>query len=80
MAEVEVEVRIAEYLTLLAKDNLSTEFVDSSGVRQAVFGIRKVGRPHDVVARVSPSEGRKCFVRGRTKAGRQLVMRMRQAA
>jgi hypothetical protein len=79
MADVEVEVQIAEYLTVSVKDNVSTEFVDSEGRRQASSGLRKAGRPHDVVARVSHSDGRKCFVRGRTKAGRQLVMRLKAA-
>ncbi len=79
MADVEVEVQIAEYLTLSVKDNVSTEFVDSDGRRQASCGSRKSGRPHDVTARVCYEEGRKCFIRGRTRAGKELIRRLKAA-
>lgn len=79
MAEVEVEVQISEYLTVSCENRLSTEFVDSEGRRQASCGSRKTGRPHDVVARICYADGRKCFVKGRTKAGRQLVRKLKAA-
>jgi hypothetical protein len=79
MAEFEVEVQIAEYLTVSTEGRVSTEFVDSEGIRQASCGVRKTGRPHDVVARICYADGRKCFVKGKTKAGRQLVKRLQAA-
>jgi hypothetical protein len=79
MAEVEVEVRISEYLTASYEDMLSTEFVDSDGRRQASCGVRRAGWPHDVVARICYADGRKYFVKGRTKAGRKLVQKLRAA-
>lgn len=79
MADIEVEVQIAEYLTLSQRESVSTEFVDGDGRRQASCGSRKAGRPHDVVARVSEGDGRRCIVKGRTRAGRQLVQRLRAA-
>lgn len=79
MSDHEVEVQIAEYLTISYKSNLSTEFVDANGRRKASCGLRKEGRPHDLVARVCYDDGRKCFVRGVTKAGRQLVKKLRAA-
>jgi hypothetical protein len=79
MAELEVEVQIAEYITVSAEDSLSTEFVDSDGRRRASCGRRKTGRPHDVVARICYKDGRRCFVKGNTKAGRRLVMRLKAA-
>jgi hypothetical protein len=79
MAKLEVEVQIAEYITVSSGDSLSTEFVDSEGRRKASCGLRRTGRPHDVVARICYEDGRRCFVRGRTKAGRELVERIRAA-
>lgn len=79
MAKTEVEVQISEYITVSVGDSLSTEFVDCLGKRQASCGMRRRGRPYDIVARVCYEDGRKCFVKGLTKAGRQLVERLRAA-
>lgn len=79
MAKTEVEVQIAEYITVSIGGSLSTEFVNCDGERRASCGMRRRGRPYDVVARVCYENGRKCFVKGLTKAGRQLVEKLRAA-
>jgi len=79
MAEFEVEVQISDYLTVSYENLVSTEFVDEDGRRKASCGSRKTGRPHDVVARICYTDGRKCFVKGKTKVGRQFVQKLRAA-
>lgn len=79
MTEVEVEVQISEYITVSSEGRVSTEFVDARGRRKASCGTRKNGRPYDVTARVCYEDGRRCFVRGKTEAGRRLVERLRAA-
>jgi hypothetical protein len=79
MTDVEVEVQISEYITVSTEDRVSTEFVDADGRRRASCGVRKSGRPYDVTARVCYEDGRKCFVRGKTSAGKRLVERLRAA-
>lgn len=79
MAEVEVEVQIAEYITVSSEGRVSTEFVDERGRRRASCGSRKNGRSYDVTARVCYEDGRRCFVRGKTSAGKRLVEKLRAA-
>lgn len=77
MTEVEVEVRMLDYLTVSSERSLSTEFTDSDGRRLASSGLRKSGRPYDIVVRICYEGVRKCFVKGRTAAGRSLVELLR---
>lgn len=79
MTEVEVEVQIAEYITVSVEVRVSTEFVDERGRRRASHGLRKNGRSYDVTARVCYEDGRRCFVRGKTSAGKRLVEKLRAA-
>lgn len=73
MAEVEVEVGLMDYLRAIVGTRISTEFVDSNGRRRASAGRRLGGRPYDVVARICYDGERRCFVSGKTEAGRLAV-------
>ena len=79
VCDLEIEVMMSDYITVAFERRVTTEFVDSKGRRKASAGIRKRGRPYDVTARICYEDGRKCFVRGKTAAGRELVETLKAA-